>query len=558
MLRARYRRITFFFARMLLGLALWEIILPRLGLRPLVERTRNQRLKKTAARLRELALHMGGVMIKIGQFLSARVDVLPIAFTEELENLQDEVPAERYPAIRQVVEAEFKAPILDVFTAFDEQPLAAASIGQAHFAWLKKPNRAPDDPDALVQVVVKVQRPNIDLIVATDLKALDRVGKWLSLYEPIRRRVDIPLLLADFSRTLHEEMDYLHEGRNAEAFAANFTDQPRVVVPRVAWAYTTPRVITLENVNAIKITDYEAITAAGVSRKEVASLLFRTYLQQIFSDHFFHADPHPGNLFVVPGVENGAAGREWQLVYVDFGMMGRITPVQRAGLREMAIAITTQDAPRAIKAYQMLGFLLPDADTRLLEQAGTQVFQRFWGKSTTELRDISFNEVVEFTHQYKALLYSLPFQIPEDLILLGRAVSILSGMCTGLDPEFNVWHSLLPYAQELMAEDSQTRNWESWRAELVELQRRLIRLPGRLNNLLLQLEHGELATRNPELDRRVDRLEAALRRLIAAVVFGAALTGGIQLILAKYTLAGALLAGIALLGLVWALLARDG
>ena len=572
MLRSRYRRITFFFARLLLGLAYWEVLLPRLGLRSVSQRTRSDRLRKSAVRMRSLAIEMGGVMIKIGQFLSTRVDILPPEFTMELEGLQDEVPAEKFSDLKQVAEAEFGVPLDKIFADIEETPMAAASIGQAHIAWLQKPSTAPEirvdpsnledfDPDTvveneLIQVVVKIQRPNIEEIVKTDLAALQRVGRWLSWYEPIRRRADIPTLLDDFSSTLFEEMDYIHEGKNAELFAQNFADEPRVRVPRVAWAFTTKRVITLEDVSGIKITDYDKISAMGINRVEVANLLFQTYLQQIFSDFFFHADPHPGNLFVLPGEETGSMGREWQLVYIDFGMMGQLSERQRAGLREMAIAITTQDAARAVKAYDMLGFLLPNADLTLIEQAGTEVLDRFWGKSTQELREIEIQEVIEFTREYRNLMYDLPFQVPSDLILLGRALSILSGMCAGLDPNFNVWLSILPFAQGLISEERQA-GWDYWRNELSNLERGLIKLPGRLNNLLMQLERGEIGSRNPELNERVDRVERSVRALTITVVFASLLLSGIYLVTQSYSLFGGILISLSFIALIISLFTRN-
>jgi predicted unusual protein kinase regulating ubiquinone biosynthesis (AarF/ABC1/UbiB family) len=569
MLRSRYRRITFFFARILLGFVFWDVLLPRLGLGGWSERTRSQRLQKTAAKMRSLAINMGGVMIKVGQFLSSRVDILPPIFTQELAGLQDEVSPERFSDLKIVAEAEFGAPLEQIFHRIDETPIAAASIGQAHIAWLRRPPSELDEnpqvqvstsshqeEEDLVQVVVKIQRPNIETIVATDLAALNRVGKWLQLYKPLRRRANIPALIADFSKTMYEEMDYIQEGKNAEQFAQNFSDRPRVRVPRVAWGYTTMRVITLEDVTGIKITEYDTISSMNINRVEVAALLFQTYIQQIFTDEFFHADPHPGNLFVIPGNESGSFGREWRLAYVDFGMMGRITPIQRAGLREMAIAITTQDSSRAVKAYNMLGFLLPDADIPLIEQAGTAIFDRFWGKSTQELRDISIQEVIEFTREYRELMYSLPFQVPTDLILLGRALSILSGMCAGLDPEFNVWLSILPYAQEMIA-DEQKSGWEYWRNELANLERHLIRLPGRLNNLLVQMERGELASRNPQLNNRVSQVEKSIRSLTLGIVFSGLLISGTFLLTQEYDLFGGILCALALVVLVLMIISRE-
>ncbi|HEB65171.1 MAG TPA: AarF/ABC1/UbiB kinase family protein [Chloroflexi bacterium] len=569
MLRRRYRRITSFFARALLGLFFWEVILPRLGLRFLSNRTRDRRLVHLARRYRTLAVSMGGVLIKVGQFLSARVDILPDIFTRELENLQDEVPPEDFAAVREVAEREFGRPLEAVFPEFDPHPLAAASIGQAHYAWIAVPpgesagadslegaaasgEAAPPQresvPPSRVRVVVKIQRPNIEELVATDLSALERVGGWLMWYGPIRQRANIPALLDDFSHSLHEEMDYLQEGKYAEQFAADFAEEPRLLIPKVYWEYTTRRVITLEDVGGIKITDFEAIEAANVSRRAVADLLFESYLRQVFLHHFFHADPHPGNLFVVPLEENGAAGRAFRLAFVDFGMMGHVPPEQREGLRQMAIAITTRDAARAVRAYQMLGFLLPNADLELIEQAGVQIFERFWGKSTQELRQIDFREVREFISEFRALLYTLPFQLPENMILLGRAASILSGMCTALNPEFNPWWSLIPFTQ-LLIEEERKSGWEGLKQELRSFEQELVRLPGRLDALLRQVEEGKLRTRNPELTRQVARLERSAARLTAAIVFAAALLGGIQLYLAGFSAVSAVLLILALAAL---------
>ncbi len=566
MLRKRYRRITTFFARALAGLFFWEVILPRLGLRALSNRTRNRRLVRLARRYRALAVRMGGVLIKVGQFLSARVDILPEVFTRELEGLQDEVPPEEFSGLRQVAEAEFGRPLEEVFLRFDPQPLAAASIGQAHYAWIAAPPQTESPPAAQggdspsegaaspegIRVVVKIQRPNIEQIVATDMSALERVGRWLQWYRPIRQRADIPALLNDLYRSLREEMDYQQEGRYAEQFAENFAENPRIRVPAVHWEYTTRRVITLEDIVGIKITDFDAIEAANISRRAVADLLFESYLKQVFIDHFFHADPHPGNLFVVPLEENGSAGRAFQLAFIDFGMMGHVEPRQRAGLRQMAIAITTQDAARAVRAYQMLGFLLPNADLELIERAGVQVFERFWGKSTAELRQISFEEVREFIDEFRSLLYALPFQLPTDMIWLGRAASILSGMCTALNPDFNPWWSLVPFTQ-LLIEEERKRGWEGVRQELSAAERELRRLPARLNNLLTQVETGKLRTRNPELTAQAARLERAVLRLTAGVVFSGALLGGVQLHLAGVQTAALALFGVALIALwkVW-------
>jgi predicted unusual protein kinase regulating ubiquinone biosynthesis (AarF/ABC1/UbiB family) len=574
MLRARYRRIIFFFARIIISIIIWDLFLPRLGLRRLSQSTRSRRLQRIAIQYRALAVQMGGVLIKVGQFLSARVDVLPSVITSELTGLQDEVPEEDFGDIRALVEDEFGAPIEEKFLEFDDAPEAAASLGQVHrarvsveatdFAGLR--GAEEDSDNHILEVVVKVQRPDIETIIATDLAALKTVGNWLKRYPPINRRADVPALLAEFSRILYEEIDYIKEGQNAETFAEHFRNRTGVHVPDVVWSHTTKRVLTLEDVRAIKITDYDRITAAGIDRAEVAVRLFETYLQQIFEDGFFHADPHPGNLFVTPQAqplqpqageegERDKADTEWLLTFVDFGMVGRLSPEMLSGMREMVIAVGTRNASRLVKSYQQLGVLLPGADIELIERAEARLFDRFWGKSMQELASIGQKEMLEFAREFRELIFTMPFQIPQDMILLGRAVGILSGMCTGLNPEFNVWEGLAPYAQKLVFEESGGRRFP-WLEEIGELLRNLLEYPRRVVGVLEKLERGDLAVRVPELTDQVKDLEHAVNRMAGGFVFAALLLAGVEVYLAGEIQFAIILLAAAALTLTWILFHR--
>ncbi len=559
MMQARYRRIVLFFARMLISITFWDILLPRIGLGSVSVRTRRERLKKAAKGYRNLAVKLGGVLIKVGQFLSSRVDVLPPEFTAELEGLQDEVPAENFSDIRLVAENEYGVPLSEKFLAFDENPLAAASLGQVHLAKIKTtdlPESSKTDDEPQYNVVVKIQRPLIEQIINTDLSALRTVGKWLQRYKPISRRANVPQLLAEFTTILNEEIDYLGEGRNAEVFAENFQHYSGVRTPKIIWSHTTRRVLTLENVLAIKITDYQGITQAGISRAEVASRLLDTYLKQIFEDGFFHADPHPGNLFVqpIPGPEAASTkAMDWNLTFVDFGMVGKVPPQLRHSLRELVIAVGTQDAKRVIKAYQMMNVLLPDADIDAIERASSKAFDRFWGKNMSELTSVNLDEIEEFTGEFRDLIYELPFQVPQNIIFLARAVGILSGMCTGLDPQFNLWNHLAPFARKLITDDAQSAGG-TWFSEFEKIARTLISMPMRMDRALAKIEHGELVVNNREVTNQLGRIEKAIQQLTRVLLLCLFFMGGLQLYLSDQKPISIVFFSGAGLVLIWLLL----
>ncbi len=527
MLRRRYQRIRNFFTRILLSTLWWETALPRLGLRKLVKRTRAERMRRMAAGFRTLAVSMGGVLIKVGQFLSARLDVMPPEIIAELADLQDEVGAEDFADIRKVIEAEYGKPLEELFTEFDPVPMASASIGQVHVARLciTSPKGKP-----CPAVVVKVQRPHIDQVIATDLEALRHVGKLINRYEAVRRRADVPSLLEEFSKTLLEETDYMHEGKNAETFAVNFKGRRDLCIPQVIWSHTTRRVLTLEDVRGIKITDYAAIEAAGIDRKAVSERLLATYLQQVFEDGFFHADPHPGNLFV-QSAPTKRDPKAWQLTFVDFGMTGTLPPETRQGLREALFAVGTRDAGRLVGAYKLMGFLLPGADLDAIERANARVFEQLWGKSMTEMMQLHPQQATEFAREFSDLMYEMPFQVPENLILFGRMLAILSGLCTGLDQEFNVWRSLAPYAQKLLTEAGES-GFELILKEAGDILRTVVGLPKKAEKLMGRMEQGKLEVRVPELRERISRLERTQRRTNRAILFGVFLIAAVQLFIA--------------------------
>lgn len=518
--RARYRRILRFAAWHLAVTWWFELFLPRLGLRRLTERNRARRMTRFAQRFHQLAVELGGLMIKVGQFMSSRLDVLPPEITAELEGLQDEVPPVPFQAIRQLAEAELGAPLESVFASVEEVPIAAASLGQAHRAKLLAGNA---EDTGLSSVVFKVQRPGIQTIVDIDLAALRRVGGWLSRIRIVSDRADVPALIKEFAQTSLEEIDYLNEAANSERFAADFAHDPRVTVPGVVWERTTRRVLTLEDVTAIKITDTEALRLAGIDPATVAPVFASVMFDQLFTNGFFHADPHPGNIFVTPNT--GTSEHPWKLTFIDFGMMGEVPAKTRSGLRKLLIAAASRDGKGLVAAISDVGVLMPSADTVELERAMTQLFARFGGMGFAELRDVDPREFRDFGAEFGSVIRSLPFQLPENFLLVIRAMSLTSGVCSSLDARFNLWDSVEPYAAQLLR-DERGNLVNDIASQAMEAATLALRLPKRLDSLITRVEDGSLQVSNRKLERQLARLIRLARYGVAAVLFAALLIAG--------------------------------
>ena len=395
-------------------------MLPRFGLNSIANKTRTKRLQRIARSFQKLALELSGLLIKLGQFMSTRLDILPAEITKELEGLQDEVPAVDFALIRAMAESELGLPLEQVFASVESTPLAAASLGQVHRAVLS------DDEAAelgFANVVLKIQRPGIDGIVEVDLSALRRVAGWLSRIRLVNRRADAPALMDEFAATCLEEIDYLNEAANAERFAENFADNPRVRVPGVVWERSTRRVLVQEDVTNIKITDLDALRAAGIDPAQVADEFAAIMFDQVFIHGFFHADPHPGNIFIQPLEKEDEFGQTWRMTFIDFGMMGEVPSSLGKALRTTVIAAASRDGAGMVDGMREIGVLMPSADTVELERALTKVFDRFGGISFVELQTIDPREFKAFVNEFSDIVRALPFQFPENFLLVIRAIS---------------------------------------------------------------------------------------------------------------------------------------
>lgn len=528
--RARYRRIMRFATRYMVENWWFELLLPRIGLTALGARGRTRRWQRMSRNFFTLATELGGLMIKVGQFLSSRLDVLPPEVTRELEGLQDSVRPEDFAEIRALAERELGIPLERAYASFESEPLAAASLGQAHRARLT-PEVAGDT--GFADVVVKIQRPGIERIVQIDLAALRKVALRLSRVKLVSRRVDLPALAEEFVATSLEEVDYLHEAGSAERFAGQFEGDPRVRVPGVGWEATTRRVLTLEDVSAIKINDLAALRAAGIDPAAVAVEFANVMFDQLFVAGFFHGDAHPGNIFVTPTplaiADAGAdGGRGWVLTFVDFGMMGEIPDGLRRDLQGFLIAVASRDGRRLVASMRELGVLLPSADTRELERTMSALFARFGGVAFTDLQEVDPRELRAFANEFGETIRVLPFQLPEHFLLVIRAVSLISGLCSTLDPQFNIWNAVEPYADRLLR-DERGGVVRSFAGEAVSTVALAARLPRRLEGLADRLENGEIGVETPRLDRQIRRLERSVGRMVSAVLFFGLLVGGVLL-----------------------------
>ncbi|TFB54425.1 ABC1 kinase family protein [Cryobacterium tagatosivorans] len=554
-MRARTRRILWFAARHLAQTWWYELFLPRVGLARVAARNRSARVQRIAQRFHGLAVDLGGLMIKVGQFMSSRLDVLPPEITKELEGLQDEVPPVPFPDIRTLAEAELGVTLERTFSFVDPTPVAAASLGQVHRARLSELDAAQT---GLLDVAVKIQRPGIRTIVDVDLSALRRVARWLSHFRLVSDRVDVPALVEEFAVTSLEEIDYLHEAANAERFAQSFADDPRVGFPDVVWERTTRRVLTLQDVTAIKINDVDGLRAAGIDPSEVATEFAAVMFDQLFVHGYFHADPHPGNIFVTPlagaGLPEANGGRTWQFTFIDFGMMGDVPDALRQGLRKLLIAAASRNGKGMVDGIREVGVLLPSADTAELERAMTKLFARFGGMGFAELQEVDPREFRAFALEFGDVVRSLPFQLPENFLLIVRAMSLTSGMCSSLDPAFNIWNSVEPYSAQLIRAEGGNLV-QSVAREAMSTAGIIARLPQRLDSLMTRIEEGTVSAQAPRLERRLADIERTGRRIVSAVLFTALLVGGI-LLRAEDMVIGTVLIAVSVLPLLHALFAR--
>lgn len=523
----RYRQIA-----QVLGQHGFGYLVEQLGLLPLLSLPR--RIVRHPApdpisgpqRLRQVLIDLGPTFVKLGQMLSTRPDILPAAYIAELNQLQDAVPPFPAEIAVALIEAELGRPLDQLYRSFSQAPLAAGSLGQVHAATLHDGS----------EVVVKVQRPNIEQIVALDLAIVSEIAALAQERLDFARQYDVVDLAWEFGATLRGELDYRREGRNADRFRKHFAGSNIIHVPNIYWEYTSARVLTSERLFGVKINDIAGLEAAHMDRRQLARNSSTIILQEIFRDGFFHADPHPGNFFALPGEKIGV---------VDFGQAVSLDRETTNNLLVLLVMLTRNDTKGALRSMQRLGILHPRDMTEGLQRDMTRFMERLVDRPLEEMsaRE-TFNELLMLIQRHR-------LRLPAPLALLLRSIVMMEGVGVQLDPQLDFFAIARPYALEAFAEtlspEVMARRALAQAQELGEI---AAVLPRQITTVLEQLSAGELVlrSRNDDMRRMANALALAGTRLALAVVLLASVLGlgGLGVIMALGGVGGtpALIVGV--------------
>lgn len=461
--------------------------------------------------LRAALEELGTTFIKLGQILSTRADLLPPDYLSELAKLQDSASPVPFAAIQETLIAELGQPIESVFADFDPEPLASASIGQAHSATL--PNGT--------EVVVKIRRPGVVEQVNEDLEILKELAATAARHWEFADQYDLVGLVDEFSQTLRSELDYVREGHSAERFAANFASDPSIHIPRVFWETTTSRVLTLERIRGVKINDLSGLDAQGTDRRWLANYATNVVLKMVCEDGFFHADPHPGNFFIE---QNGTIG------LIDFGMVGVLDERTQGRLADLLIAISHQDADRLVDTFFELGVTRKLVDRALFRRDIEHLLATYWGLPLSELK------VSALLNDCFAVMRQHHLHLPSNLALLLKTVIMIEGLGENLDPDFHFTATLAPYTERLVLREYSPLRWIRGlgRAGL-DFARLGAEMPQQLRRIVSAAEDGNFQIgMHPEgFDPIINRLEKISNRIVLGVI-AAAFINGLAVLVSVY------------------------
>lgn len=452
--------------------------------------------KSVGERIRIVLEELGPTFVKLGQIASTRPDLIPEEIIRELEKLQDHVPPFSFQEVREIVQNELGEEIENIFLHFEDVPLAAASIGQVHRATLRNGE----------QVAVKIQRPNITTVIETDLEILQDLATLAEQRSELAAKYQIRDMMDEFSKSLREELDYTNEARNAEKIANQFKDDSTIYVPKVFWEYTTKKVLTMEYVEGVKFNEIDQLKKNGYNLKNLAERLAKGIFQQVFIGGFFHGDPHPGNVLVLPGEI---------IAFLDFGMAGRLTPDMRYHFSSLIISLMRQSTDGVIHSISAMGLIPDDVNMKQLRADVERMREKYYDVPLSQIR------LGEAVNDLFRLAFQHSIRIPADLSLLGKTLLTVEGVVENLDPEFSILDIAEPFGRRLLKERYHPKNVAEtvWK-QVSDYGELILDFPKHMKEFASLAKRGRLRMEVgiPELDLFLKKLDQISNRLSFSIV----------------------------------------
>jgi ubiquinone biosynthesis protein len=522
----RYREIVNAFIRYGFGFIIKEMGLHELLALPkrlFFEVNQDKHTKTTGERIRLFLEDLGPTFVKMGQIASTRYDLIPKEIVQELEKLQDNAPPFSFDIVKETIELELEHPLKELFSEFSAEPLAAASIGQVHYAVLQTGEK----------VAIKIQRPNMRKLIETDLEILRDLAMLAEQRLEWAGRYRISDIVEEFSRSLREEIDYVIEGRNSEKIEKQFVNDPKVVIPKVYWEHTTKKVLTMEYVEGVKLYETDKLEEMGNDNKILAKRIVDSLLHQILIEGYFHGDPHPGNILALPGNT---------IIFLDFGMIGRLSPEMKHHMATLVIALMRQKSEDVIKSITDMGIVPAEVKISSLRADVDKLYEKYYD---VPLSRVSLGHVV---NDLFMVAYRHSILIPPDLTLLGKTLLTMEGIVVKLDPEISILKVAEPFGRRLFLERFYPKKVAgSFLNQLVEVGQIFGEIPKSLKDLNHLIKNGKMRQEIsfPEIDHILSKLNQISNRIsfsigllaisivMMGLIIGTSLTGHTSALLTK-------------------------
>ena len=476
---------------------------------------RGKKRQRRAKWLVDRLINLGPTFIKIGQSLSTRADLIPLEYIEQLTQLQDRVPEFNSQEAIRVIETELGQTLDNLFESFTVSPLACASLGQVHRARLLSGE----------EVVIKVQRPNLEGLFNLDFELLHRLTRWLNIF-PVVKKYNLEAIYQEFFELLFQEIDYIHEGKNAERFRENFKNYPQVKVPLVYWQYTTRRVLTLEYVPGIKVDDRETLLANGINVDGIIQLGICSYLKQLLQDGFFQSDPHPGNM---------AVSQEGELIFYDFGTMFELKSVAKDQMIETFFAILRKDTETVLKTLMYMGLIEPVVELQPVRNIVQFLLDEFRDKP------VDVRAFEQISDQVYLMFKQQPFRLPPQMTFIIKSVTTLDGIARSLDPQYNLLAASQPFVKSLAVSGGTTNTMltlaNQARTFLKQQWQKGNKNERMIRKLEEKIERGNLVfqVKSRENERLLKRIYLGIKVLINVCLLGFSIISAIFLLDTNYS-----------------------